>query len=243
MKNKRRKAIRNNNDLYEEIFRSQNIESNRADSIWYCLCKTPPLYSNLVTVSEEWKPDDVFKAIDQKYEDEKWNEWSIKDSFGVLDLTEFGFGKLFDAQWIYLEAAKFTPENKIKNLKYEIVGSEEALTKWRINWDTDEKLGEQIFSSKLLDNPGVYFVAGYDGKQIVSGGFVNRTGDCLGISNFFSLTKDLGHWSEMISFIFGSIERLDIVGYERKEIVDKLRTLGFEPVGNLTVWLKERKLK
>ena len=243
MKNKRKKAIRNNNDLYEEIFRSQNIESNRVDSIWYCLCKTPPLYSNLVTVSEEWKPDDVFKAIDQKYEDEKWNEWSIKDSFGVLDLTEFGFGKLFDAQWIYLESAKFTPESKTKNLKYEIVKSEKALTKWRIGWDADEKLGEQIFSSKLLDNPGVYFVAGYDGKQIVSGCFVNRTGDCLGISNFFSLTKDSAYWSEMVSFIFDSIERLDIVGYERKEIVDKLRTLGFEPVGNLTVWLKERKLK
>src|SRR5687767_5905629 len=143
MKNKRQKAIRNNNDLYEEIFLSQNIESNRTDSIWYCLDKTPPLYSNLVTISKKWKPDDIFRNIDRKYEDEKWEEWSIKDSFGLLDLTEYGFAKLFDAQWIYLEAANFKPESESGNLRYEIVKNERDLAKWRLAWDSDERLGEQ----------------------------------------------------------------------------------------------------
>lgn len=240
MKNKRQKAIRNNNDLYKEIFESQNIESSRTDSIWYCLDKTPPLYSNLVTISEEWKPDEVFRNIDRRYEDEKWEEWSIKDSFGLLDLTGYGFAKLFDAQWIYLEAAKFPTESG--NLRYEIVKNERDLAKWRLAWDSDQKLGEQIFSPKLLNNPKVFFVAGYDEKQIVSGCFVNRTDEVLGISNFFSPESDSGYWSETISFIFDSIKRADIVGYEQKDMVDKLRSLEFETVGNLTVWLKKRNL-
>jgi hypothetical protein len=242
MKNKRQKAILNNNDLYKEIFRSQNIESNCTDSIWYCLDKTPPLYSNLVTISEEWKPDDIFRNIDRKYEDEKWEGWSLKDSFGLLDLTAYGFAKLFDAQWVYLEATNFKPESESRNLRYEIIKNEPDLAKWRLAWDSDERLGEQIFSSKLLDNPRVYFVAGYYGKQIVSGCFANETENVLGISNFFSPGNDSGHWSEMISFIFDSIYRADIVGYKRKEIINKLRELGFEPVGNLTVWLKKRDL-
>lgn len=242
MKNKRQKAIRNNNDLYKEIFESQNIESSLTDSIWYCLDKTPPLYSNLVTISKEWKPDDIFKNIDRKYEDGKWDEWSVKDSFSLLDLAEYGFAKLFDAQWIYLEAAKFMQESESKNLRYEIVENENDLAEWKIAWDSDEKLGERIFSPQLLNNPKVYFVAGYEEKQIASGCFVNRTNDVLGISNFFSPGNDSGYWSGMISFIFNSIDRADIVGYERQEMVNKLRLLGFEPVGNLTVWLKKRNL-
>ncbi len=238
MKNKRQKAIGNNNDLYKEVFESRNIESNRTDSIWYCLDKTPPLYSNLVTISEKWKPDEIFKIIERKYKDEKWEEWSIKDSFGLLDLAEYGFAKLFAAQWFYLEAAKFTPQSESRNLRYEIVKNEDDLAKWRISWDSDEKLGKQIFSPTLINNPGVYFVAGYVGDRIVSGCLVNRSDDVLGISNFFAPENDSAYWSESISFIFDSIDCADIVGYERKEIVDKLRSLGFNPVGNLTVWLR-----
>ena len=100
MQDKLQKAICNNNELYEAILSSQDIKSHKTDSIWYSLENTPPFYSNLVTVSKEWKPDDVFRNIDFNYEKENWEEWSIKDSFAVLDLTEFGFTKLFDAQWM-----------------------------------------------------------------------------------------------------------------------------------------------
>ena len=35
-----------------------------------------------------------------------------------------------------------------------------------------------------------------------------------------------------------SIEPIDIVGYVHYKLVDKLSALGFEPIGNLTVWIK-----
>jgi len=32
----------------------------------------------------------------------------------------------------------------------------------------------------------------------------------------------------------------DIVGYEREDLVKKLQSLGFEAIGDLTVWLQTR---
>jgi hypothetical protein len=240
VKDKIQQAIYNNNGLYEAIFANHQIKFKQTDFIRYSLEQTPPLYSNLVTISKDWKPDDIFGNIDIRYENEKWDEWSVKDSFGVLDLSEYGFTKLFEAQWIYLEAEKFKPYGTNGSLHYEIVTTENVLSAWRIAWDSDEQLGKEIFNPKLLNNPKVYFVAGYDGKQIVSGCFVNRTDNILGISNFFAPDKDIKYWSETISFILGSIGQRNIVGYERNELADTLQTLGFVVVGDLTVWLKNR---
>ena len=131
------KAIRNNYGLYEAIFSYHQIRFNQTGLICYTLKKPPPLYSNLVTVSPAWKPDDVFRNIDSNYEKEQWDKWSIKDSFGVLDLNQYGFRKLFDAQWIYLEAQNFRPLENGESLRYEIVDEESALSSWRITWDSD----------------------------------------------------------------------------------------------------------
>lgn len=239
MQDKLQKAICNNNELYEAILSSQDIKSHKTDSIWYSLENTPPFYSNLVTVSKEWKPDDVFRNIDFNYEKENWEEWSIKDSFAVLDLTEFGFTKLFDAQWMYLEANDFIATENSGNLHYKIVDNEETLSAWRLVWDIDEQIGKQIFSPKLLNNSKVFIVAGYKEQQIVSGCFVNKTGNVLGVSNFFAPDREIYYWSDIIRFIRESVKCLDIVGYERNELVDKLHFLGFESIGNLTVWHKK----
>ncbi|HEV2708132.1 MAG TPA: hypothetical protein VGV59_19605 [Pyrinomonadaceae bacterium] len=240
MKPRLQKAIRNNNGLYEALFNSRQIKFSRTDSIWYSTEQTPPLYSNLVTLSSEWKPDAVFRAIDLHYEKEKWDEWSLKDSFGVLDLRAEGFAKLFDAQWVYLDAASFIPGSAEHDLSFAILTREDALAAWSRAWDDDERLGEELFDAKLLNNQKVHFVAGYSKAELVCGCLVNQTDDVLGISNLFAPGADVGYWSGLIDFIRGAIARLDIVGYERHETAERLRRLGFEPIGKLTVWLKKR---
>ena len=121
LKDKRLLALRNNNALYDEIFANQNICFRRNDSICYCLEETLTYYSNLVTVDKEWKPDEIFEAIDKNFEKENWSEWSIKDSFAVLNLTEYKFETLFSAQWLYLEAEKFTPLKSESNSSFSFV--------------------------------------------------------------------------------------------------------------------------
>jgi hypothetical protein len=234
------RAIRNNNDLYEAVFTARALPFHANDSIWYCTEKTPPLYSNLVTRSAEWTPDDIFATIDRRYEEEKWKEWSIKDSFGTLELSSYGFTRLFDAQWIYLEAVRFMPAATKQGLRHEVLHREDALSAWRLAWDSDDALGEEIFDSKMLDDPAVRFIAGYRGATIVSGCLVNRTGGLLGISNFFSPAEAIDYWSDMVGFILDSIECSGITGYERNDLASGLHSLGFESTGGLTVWLKNR---
>lgn len=240
MIDKLHKAIRNNNGLYEAIFRRNYLHHQKTNSIWYSLEKTPPLYSNLITLSTEWQPDEIFRSIDLAYEKEKWQSWSIKDSFGVLDLEKYGFKKLFTAEWIYLEFANFKPKPANPYLSYKILTHKEDLSAWRLAWDSDEQLGKEIFVDKLLNDQKVKFVAGYQEDKIVSGCFVNKTDDVLGISNFFPTGEEAEYWSDMINFIFNSIEKLDIVGYEQNETVNKLHPLGFESIGNLSIFIKHQ---
>jgi hypothetical protein len=238
VKEKLRKAITNNNDLYRAIFEQYQIKSEKNGFVWYCLEETPPLYSNLVTISENWQPDEIFRQIDFNFEKENWSEWSIKDSFAVLDLTEFGFSKLFDANWIYLESDSFVPIIQTEKLHYEIIEDEQTLSKWKLAWDTDEKLGDKIFNPKLLSKNDVFFIAGFEKGNLVNGCLVNKTEDVFGISNFFAPNENINYWSQIISFIFDSKGQLDIVGYERNDLSKQLNNIGFEEIGNLKVWLK-----
>ena len=239
MKEKLKKAILNNNDLYEAVFKPQNIKSHRNDAIWYCLEEIPPFYSNLVTVSENWKPDEIFKTIDENFKNENWNKWSIKDSFAALDLSDYGFKKLFAAKWFYLNAAKFTPIKAETELHFKIIKTEKDLSDWRIAWDSNEDLGKQIFHPEILNDPKLYFVAGYKNDRIECGCLLNETENILGISNFSAPEKNIEYWSEIIRFVFDSIKFTDIVGYERKDLTEKLKNLGFETIGDLIVWLRK----
>ncbi|HEY0460167.1 MAG TPA: hypothetical protein VGC97_13600 [Pyrinomonadaceae bacterium] len=238
MNEKLKKAILNNNDLYEAVFSAQNINFRHTELIWYCTEKTPPFYSNLVTISRDWRTDEIFDSIEENFKRGNWEKWSIKDSFAALDLTTRGFRKLFDAQWLYLEAAEFTPADNSLEIEYEIVVSERILADWRKAWDGDEQLGKRIFRSAMLENPKIYFLAGYQNEKIVTGCLVNKTGEAFGISNFFAPDSGVEYWSEMIKFIHAFVNFADLVGYERKGLVKKLQPLGFEAVGDLTVWLR-----
>ena len=92
---------------------------------------------------------------------------------------------------------------------------------------------KSIFSDAMLDDPDIWFIAGYEGDSIVSGCLVNASDDVLGISNFFGPEDN---WSDIISFIRDDIRSADIVGYERE--FEKFSGLGFESPGNLSVWVK-----
>ena len=106
------KCINNNTSLYEAVFRPLGIGHIKTDSIWYTLKQTPPLHSNLITLSPGWRPDRLFHDINFGFISTGWDRWSVKDSFGVLDLTGHRFFKLFDAKWIYLDISKFTPARR-----------------------------------------------------------------------------------------------------------------------------------
>jgi hypothetical protein len=92
-----------------------------------------------------------------------------------LDLEKYGFEKLFNAKWIYLEVANFKPKRIYPQIDYGILKNEEGLSAWRMTRDSHEELGKGIFDDKLLNDHKVKFVAGYQESQILSGCFMNQT--------------------------------------------------------------------
>ena len=241
MKSKLQKAIDNNHGIYEAVFDSQRIPWTKNDDIWYSISKVPPFNSNLVTRSASWQPEEIFKSIDQASIEEKWKTWSIKDSFNVLDLKPQGFEKLFDAQWLYLEAGKFLPTENTSVLSYVLVRNEMELQQWREFWSKSNEGANAvpIYRNAIMGDKNLSFMLGMNKvHEVVSIFLLNRTDDVVGISNFYA-PGTLLYWSDAIKYIQHRWGPIDIVGYERKALLDELQVIGVEAVGDLSVWLKK----
>jgi hypothetical protein len=240
---KRQRAIANNIGFYEELFRSNNIRFCKTNTVFYTTQKALPLISNIVTRSRGWQPDDHFQQIDKAAKNFAWDSWSIKDSFSVLNLSRLGFEKLFHATWFYLEGSAFKRSENSASLRWDLIRGRRELAAWRLAWNKNESGGnvaDLIFGDRLLENPRMRFIAGYEGESLVAGCILNRTEPVFGISNFFATDDSAATWSGIIEFIRTSVTSNDLVGYEQAPMIDRsLAGLGFEQVGDLAVWIKK----
>jgi hypothetical protein len=239
MENKRKKAINNNLALYKAVFSSHDKQLQVTEDVYYLEEKTPPLYSNLVTRTASWTPDEEFKTIDQNCSVQGWKEWSIKDSFQCLDLTGFGFEKLFDSKWLYLEATNFVKPDLPLSIDFRVANNNSDLLSWIETWGEGLELGKQIYNEKLLTNPDIIFVTGYVNEKPKYVALLNKSDDVVGISNFFVPENTREIWTELISWVHGEFGKVDIVGYEDTDMLSKIASLGVEEVGDLTVWIKK----
>ncbi|EYD76171.1 hypothetical protein Rumeso_02246 [Rubellimicrobium mesophilum DSM 19309] len=228
------KAIDNNVGLYRTILGHLGIGWHVEADLAHTGEKAPPYYSNAVTRSERWRPDDRFQRIAEAATTNSWADWSIKDSHDVLDLTPHGFRRLLRASWIHLDAAILPAASH--DLRFELVAEEEGLALWRAAWDPNLPLGQLLFGPELLHDPDLAFVAGYDGDRLICGCLVNRTDDVLGISNCFALEEPRASWAAMVRFITDRLGRSSLVGYERDAALADFQSIGFEPIGSLPVW-------
>lgn len=230
---KLREAISNNNDLYGEVFNSWELEFTNSALAWYSIANAPAYYSNIVTRSRNWTPDGVFDAVAAHL---KGKNWAIKDSFGILDLEDHGFDKLLQAQWLYLPHQAFRPLPSADKLSYAIVRTPAQLAAWNKTWNSGHATPVEGFRESLLKREAIAFIAGYNDSKTMSGCLLNKTAGVWGISNFFAPDGGLQYWSDMIAFIFDTVEYADLVGFQSPRVSDSLRLLGFEQVGGFTVW-------
>jgi hypothetical protein len=229
---KRNKCIRNSEGLYASVFKAHGIDLKRNEELYYSTEKVPPLNSNVCTKSPLWHPDEIFTEIRARAEKEKWESWSIKDSFACLPLKEYGFEKLFDAQWLYIPA-KTSHLREPHGLSFEPVLSDADLERWVRLWGEEENL----YTSIMLGDPDLFFVIGREDGEERCAALLNRTDDVIGVSNFFPQSKIAERWSDLLHYIYEAWGPIDVVGYERKEILDALLPLGAENAGDLTIWI------
>ncbi|RRI03587.1 hypothetical protein EH240_09820 [Mesorhizobium tamadayense] len=228
----------NNADLYEAVFRALGLREHRNPFMWWSESPAPPFYSNLTTLD----PDAIepqLKAVKQ-LSSVLEGPFAVKDGFCRLDLGDVGFKLLFDASWIWAD-----PDRAIDNTGgrmaagWQRICDADALRAWENAWASDNPTDQRVFPPAILDNPDVAFLGRAATDGFDAGCIVNRSLEVVGLSNVFAKGKDVETvYQDATSATFTYANDLPLVGYEHDDALRAARIAGFEPIGNLRIWLQ-----
>jgi hypothetical protein len=158
-----------------------------------------------------------------------------------LDLGPLGFHVIFEATWLWRDAALPPPVSVGTGLRWTTIDKPEALRDWEAAWnglpaDSATPPSARIFLPTLLTNSDIRFVAAYRDQQVVAGAIANRSGDVVGVSNVFAHPDAERSWAGCLITIINAFPGLPLVGYERGDELEIAERLGFTAVGPLQVW-------
>jgi hypothetical protein len=238
-------AARNNAGWCDTVCRAHGKPGEFLDGIWINRRETPPFYPNAVTLSAARGSAAQLERIRDLVQMGLPGHWAVKDSFSALDLGPLGFETLFEAAWLYRSASLPRPEGgDIAEVHWARVSRASELAQWETAWrgaPVTEGHTEQasVFLPSLLTDRSVVLIAAYKDQRIVAGAIANRTGDVIGLSNLFVPERDPEPFrAGCVAAVIEAFPALPIVGYETGQELAAARTLGFEELGPLRVWLK-----
>ncbi|MDX8478831.1 hypothetical protein RFN28_10110 [Mesorhizobium sp. VK24D] len=228
----------NNADLYEAVFRALGLREHRNPFIWWSESPAPPYYSNLTTLN----PDPIelqLKAIKQLSLALE-GPFAVKDGFSRLDLADLGFKLLFSASWVWAD-----PDSAIGDtggrmaVGWRRICDADALSAWENAWAFDNPSDRRVFPPAILDNPDVAFFGRVTTDGFDAGCIVNRSQEAMGLSNVFAKGNDAETvYRDAANAAFTQANGLPLVGYEHGDALQVARIAGFEPVGDLRIWLQ-----
>ncbi|MEW4460143.1 hypothetical protein AB1K42_18800 [Roseibium algicola] len=230
----RQDACAHNNALWcDAVLKTAGAKTEFHAGFWCARDKALPLYPNVVTLSPK-QGVDFYAALPDLPKGA-----GVKDSFDSLDLAPYGFQRLFTGTWLFRPppSAKRAPISS----DWHKVATSESLKKWLAGWNENESL-HAVFPSRLLERKTIDFAAIVkDGK--VKAGAVFNTGpkldgkDILGLSNVFCRKTWL---YSALRDLLEPFPNRSICTYENDaSVLPVYRQLGFEPCGQLSVWLKQ----
>jgi hypothetical protein len=229
-------AAANNVDWYNAVFRSHGLSGAVESGVWTSRDEAPPYHSNAVMLSPA--EGDGQRQVILRLAAELRRPFSFKDAFAAHDFAADGFRPLFDAMWIWRDAA-VPPPTAGGRLDWRRVTTPAELEAWedglRANGSPADK---RVFLPQLLADPAMAFFAAYDHRRIIAGCAANRSAEVVGFSNFFAADPSD---SSLLPGEFAATERfaagLPVVGYERGEALAATKRLGFRAIQPLRVWL------
>jgi hypothetical protein len=218
------RAARNNAAWCDAVTRSWGGRGAFQPELWINPGEAPPFYPNAVTlVPTPRLPAAIVQAE---------NAFAVKDSFAALDLASLGFAPLFEATWIWREPR---PVAKSVDAVWRIVRDAAALSRWEAAW-RDGEAASDLFRPSLLQEPDHAFIAAEIAGQTVAGCVASRSAGEVGLSNLYgSAELAAGCLAAVQDFAPG----LPVVGYEAGPAVDTMKSLDFQALGPLRVWLRD----
>jgi hypothetical protein len=214
-------AARNNAEWCDAVTRAWGGRGRFESSLWINPGEAPPFYPNAVTLT----PTPEIRAIA-----EAQGDFAVKESFRTLDLTAFGFAPLFDATWIWRDPQAIETDGR-----WRIIRDAASLARWEAAWRGDEA-GLDLFRPALLEERDHAFIAREVDGRIMAGCVASRSAEVVGISNLFGPNElAAGGLAAVQDFA----PNLPVVGYEAGAALESMKSLGFQALGSLLVWLRK----
>jgi hypothetical protein len=217
-------AARNNAEWCDAVARSWGKSGAFEETIWINRERAPPLYPNAVTLTPTEGVPAAIAAAQVGF--------AVKDSFAALNLAPLGFPQLFEAQWIWRDA-EVVPRSDAAT--WRILRDKASLSRWEAAWRGDDD-GPSPFRPTLLYERDHAFLAGEVEGRIVAGCIASRSAAVVGISNLFG-PADLR--AECVAAVQDFAPNLPAVGYEAVAALEAMKSLGFQALGPLRVWLRK----
>jgi hypothetical protein len=217
-------AARNNAEWCDAVTRSWGQPCRFAPEAWINPGEAPPFYPNAVTLTPTPRlPAEIIQAE---------GAFSVKDSFAQLDLGPLGFAPLFEAMWIWRDPQ---PVAKSDSASARILRDAESLARWEAAWRGDEPALD-LFRPALLQEPDHAFIAIEAGARIVAGCVASRAAAVVGISNLFG-PDSLA--AACVAAVQDFAPGLPLAGYDEGAALALMKSLRFQELGALRVWLRE----
>jgi hypothetical protein len=214
------------------VARAHGLRTELAASHWLCRESMPPFYPNLVTLSDSPAALGGVRELRAG----RAPGWAVKDSFHCLPLADSGFRPLFDAEWLASPGVRVTGA---RSLRWSRVASDSELAAWEAAWGESAGQG-RVFRAELLARKEIAVLAGVDALGAIAAGVIaNRSGDCVGLSNFFARGERERLRAESCDAARSELAGSCLVGYESGDDLVECRALGFESLGSLRVWLAQ----
>ena len=216
-------AARNNAEWCDAVTRSWGGRGEFGPELWINPGEAPTFYPNAVTlVPMDWVPTAIAEAADG---------FAVKDSHALMDLAPLEYLPLFEAMWIWRDP---TPAPRTDDASWRIVGDAASLSRWQDAWR--EGTAPTPFRPALLEEPDHAFIAAEVAGRIVAGCVASRSATVVGISNLFGPDAlQAGCLAAVQDFAPG----LPVVGYQADAALLMMKSLGFQALGPLRVWVRE----
>jgi hypothetical protein len=219
-------AVRASLGWYEEIFAVHEIPTRTEDGLWSSLGDPPRWHSAAKTLSPEVSVDRVLRAV------EAFDDCSVADSYGALDLAEAGFRPLFEAQWLF-RPPPATP-SRSRPEGWSVVSDEGDLSAWNAAHDTTG-----VLIPPLLGRPASTILMRRSGQDPVGGAVLHQVGDVVEVSNVWATGDEGRHVASVVDCAAALFPHRALTGYAHGSELRLFERLGFRLLGPQVVWARQ----
>jgi hypothetical protein len=220
----------NNAAWIDQATQALGIGGTYTPSLWRNPHDMPPIFPNADIL--DGTASEQIAAIAALVDRRSGRVTVVKDPWAALDLSPLGFEPLFDALWLYRDAAALgLPET---DLQIEVIHTPDQLRAFSMALNGEELA--DVYRPTLLNQPHIRWLTARRHDQLVGGVMAFQSSGVVGINNLFGERED--DQQALLQTVIHMFPEIPICGYETEDATAPYLPLGFRVHGPLRIWIK-----